>query len=427
MRKRILFFIGIGLLICSFISGCGNQEKKEKTEPVQYETLMDSFKKNVENTSLTCWYTETSDKEWLTKMAELFEKEYNIGVDLVYYDGVSMFEDINQANKNGTGPEVYLCGNDQLELARGSGLALQNEGYDSAFWKAHYPAVAKEAVTFKGHQYGYPVYFDTYCLVYDGNLLKDAPASMDDILAFADEYSDTGSTKAILRWDVADPYINTMFIAAYANIFGEHGDDSSMLQVYNQDTVAAMEYFHSLSEYMWMDKNNISHDIVKKRIEDGTLVLGLCKSDILPILDNQQKQSKKRSEEQEGVNYKVSFVPSLTDRLSSKIYSTTYIAMVNPYGSEEALGNMFACFLSMGHPELQYEMNGKLPVVNQKDGFNENQSVLYAQYLNSSPIPKVMRLGDFMSESAIVYDGIWAGKDVEEQLNLLQGKMDKFN
>lgn len=420
MKKKTLLFVVISAFICSVVTGCRYEKNQKSPEPVKYESLMKNWKGKVEETSLTCWYTEASDKDWLNQMAKLFQKEYGIEVNLVYYDGVSMFEDINQGNKNGTAPDVYLCGNDQLELARGSGLALQNECFDDTFWKENYPAVARDAVTFNSHQYGFPVYFDTYCLVYDGNLLEDAPASMDDILTFADAYSDTGSTKAILRWDVADPYINTMFIASYANIFGEQGDDASMLQVYNDDTVAAMEYFHSLSEYMWMDKNNISHDIVKDRIQDGTLVLGLCKSDILPVLDAQKTESKG----EEGADYKVSFVPSLTDKLSSQIYSTTYIAMVNPYGSDEDLGNMFACFLSLGHPELQYKANGNLPVVNLEEEYNENQSVLYAQYLNSRPVPKVMMFGDFMSESAIAYDAIWEGKDVNEQLQMLQNKMD---
>ena len=85
---------------------------------------------------------------------------------------------------------------------------------------------------------------------------------------------------------------------------------------------------------------------------------------------------------------------------------------------------MFAAYVSIKHPELQYEGNGKLPVINQKDGFDEKQSIIYAQYLNSTPVPKVMILGDYMNESAIAFDAIWEGKDVETQLSSLQEKMD---
>ena len=35
-----------------------------------------------------------------------------------------------------------------------------------------------------------------------------------------------------------------------------------------------------------------------------------------------------------------------------------------------------------------------------------------------------MILGDYMNESAIAFDAIWEGKDVETQLSSLQEKMD---
>lgn len=354
-----------------------------------------------------------------------FEKEYSVKVNLVYYDGVSFFDDMNQANQKGNGPDVYLMGNDQLELARNSGMAEENMWLDEAFWKENYPAVAKDAVTYQDRQYGYPVYFDTYCLVYDANLLENAPASIDDILTFLDAYEDTGSTKAVFRWDVADPYINSMFIASYANLFGEKGDSASEFKVNDEKSIAAMEYFQSLSAYLWMDKSNISHDTVMNRIKDGTLVLGLCKSDILPTLYEMQSTEQKGEEDKDVTNYQVSYVPSLTEELSSTTFSTTYGAFINPYGKDTALGNMFAFYLSYGCAKDQYSGNGKLPVINQNESFDAMQKVIYAQYLNSKPIPKVMVLGDYLTESGIAFDAIWDGKDAKEQLDWLQNTMEQ--
>ncbi len=487
-RKGIAYFICMIMLVTMF-SGCGT--KKEATEelppePVSYERLMDSFKQSAKEDVVTCWYGSEGDKAWLEAAAADFEKEYGIRVNPVYYDGISFFEDMNQANQKGEGPDVYLTGNDQLELATTSGMAEENTWFDDAFWKEHYPETAKGAFNYQGKQYGYPVYFDTYCLVYDANLLETAPASIDDILAFLDEYEDTGSTKAVFRWDVADPYINSMFVASYANLFGENGDDATAFQINNEQCVAAMEYFQSLSAYLWMNKGNISHDIIMNRIKDGTLVLGLCKSDMLPILyemqaaqpeqegqgeaqnpeeqetDNQeeeeqgqnegqeeeeqgqnegqdeeeQNQNEDQGEEEQGqnedqneeekkdsTNYQVAYVPSLTAELSSTTFSTTYGVMVNPYGKDTSLGNMFALYLSYGNAAKQFAGNGKLPVINQKEGFDAMQSVIYAQYINSKPVPKVMVLGDYLSESGITYDAIWSGENAKEQLDLLQEKM----
>lgn len=440
MGKRTIAFWLICILITGLLAGCGTpkqQNKETDAEPVSYESLMEQWKQSAAEDNLTCWYTGNEDKAWLEAEVEKFEKEYSVKVNLVYYDGVSFFDDMNQANQKGNGPDVYLMGNDQLELARNSGMAEENTWLDDAFWKENYPEVAKDAVTYQDRQYGYPVYFDTYCLVYDANLLENAPASIDDILTFLDAYEDTGSTKAVFRWDVADPYINSMFIASYANLFGEKGDTASEFKVNDEKSIAAMEYFQSLSAYLWMDKSNISHDTVMNRIKDGTLVLGLCKSDILPTLyemqGTEQKTEAEGEEDTEGdteedtdvTNYQISYVPSLTEELSSTTFSTTYGAFINPYGKDTALGNMFALYLSYECAKNQYSGNGKLPVINQKEGFDAMQEVIYAQYLNSKPIPKVMVLGDYLTESGIAFDAIWDGKDAKEQLDWLQSTMEQ--
>lgn len=411
----------LSALLCVLI-GCGQAKEEnvqQKAQPVTYENAMKELQQQVTEDTISCWYTGDSDKGYLESAAAAFEKEYGIKVKLVYYDGVSLFEDMNQANQQENGPEVYLMGNDQLEYAKTAGVVEQNTVFDDTFWKENYPDTAKKAMTYKDKQYGYPVYFDTYCLVYDAKLLENAPASIDDILAFLDEYEDTGSTKAVFRWDVADPYVNSMFLASYADLFGDNGDDMTSFQVNNEQCVASMQYFQSLSAYLWMNKNNISHDTVMNRIKDGTLVLGLCKSDILPTLYEMQSTKTEDSE----TDYRISYVPSLTAELSSTAWSTTYGAFVNSYGKDLAAGNMFAMYLSYAYQNKQYNANGKLPVKDQGDQFDDMQKVLYAQYLNSKPVPKVMILGDYLVESGIAFDAIWEGKDAQEELDWLQNAM----
>ncbi len=456
MKMKKVALLLVLVMICSMFYGCEGkkttQESAEK-QPVSYEGLMTQWKEDATTDHLTCWFTSESDKKWLEEAAMEFEKQYAVKVNLVYYDGISFFEDMNKENQKGTGPDMYILGNDQLQLATESGMAEENAWLDDAFWKENFPEVAKNAVTYKDKQYGYPIYFDTYCLVYDANLLETAPASIDDIIAFLDAYEDTGSTKAVFRWDVADPYINSMFIASYANLFGENGDDPSAFQVNNEKCIATMEYFQSLSAYLWMNKNNISHDTILNRIKDGTLVLGLCKSDILPTLyemqavkentteadaesdtsqnegesteDSDEADNAENTNETASTNYQISYVPSLTAELSSTSFSTTYSAFVNPYGVDNSLGNMFALFLSAGYSDHVYNGNGKLSVVDQKDAFNEMQKIVYAQYLNSKPVPKVMIFGDYISESGITFDAIWEGQDAKEQLDLLQQTMEE--
>ena len=424
MRIRSLSYLLCFTVLLCLLTGCGKdkEEIKEKavSKPISYEQLMKQWKEQVHLDTVSCWYTNDTDKIWLEQAAQAFEEKYSAKVNLVYYDGMNFFEDLNQANQEAAGADVYLLGNDQLQLAKNSGMAEENVSFDDTFWETYYPKVAKEAVTYQERQYGYPIYFDTYCLVYDAKLLEEAPASMEEILDFLNTYENPDSTKAVFRWDVADPYVNTMFFASYANLFGEHGDNESEFCVNDKQSVKAMQYFQSLSAYLWMDKNNISHDKIKSRIKDGTLVLGLCKSDILPTL-----YEMKEKKEETDTDYRVAYVPSLTEKLSSTTLSTTYSAFINPYGKDTALGNMFALFLSYEYVDQQFEGNGKLPVREYRNNLDELQSVIYAQYLNSKPVPKVAVFGDYLVESGIAFDEIWDGEEVKEQLDRLQNTIEE--
>ncbi|MBE5923221.1 MAG: extracellular solute-binding protein [Lachnospiraceae bacterium] len=440
MKKCLAFIIACALVVSCASCGAKKQDETAKG-PVTYESAMDSLKDKAKGKEVICWYTDDTDKEWIEAAAKNFNKKYGVNVKPVAYDGVQLFEDINSANQKENGPDMYICGNDLLEFAKTAGVLSENDILDDEFWDKNYPKTSVNALTYKGKRYGYPVYFDTYCLVYDANLLENAPASIDDILTFLDEYEDTGSTKAVFRWDVADPYINTMFLASYANLFGENGDDLTSFTVNGEKEIEAMKYFQSLSEYLWMDKNNISHDTIINRIKDGTLVIGMCKSDILPVLyemksnaatteeagteENDETENTEESTK-EATNYTVSYVPSLTSELSSTCLSTTYGAFINPYGKETDAANMFALYLSVENQANQFAGNGKLPVVNQKDGFDDMQTVLYAQYQNSKPVPKVMLTGNYMLESAMTFDNIWKGADAEEELNKLQQSMQEM-
>lgn len=424
MTIKKCLLIGLFIIFSVVLYGCQDKEQNDKNNLQQVadcKELMQQWNGQLASKQMTCWYTNESDKKWLEEQAKSFEKEYGIQVSIVFYDGMSFFEDLNKANQKGEGPDLYLLGNDQLQLAAQGGMANENAYFTEDFFVKQYPEIAKKAVTYQDKQYGYPIYFDTYCLVYDANLLQTAPASIDDILAFLDEYEDTGSTKAVFRWDVADPYINSMFFASYANLFGENGDEPETFSVNNEKCVSAMEYYQSLSAYLWMNKSNISHEIIANRIKDGTLVLGLCKTDILPVL--LQSQSEKGAQDENGTNYQISYVPSLTSELSSTAFSTTYSAFVNPYANNDAAANMFGLYLSYFKAGQQYDGNGKLPVVNQKDQFDETKQIIYAQYLNSKPVPKVTVLGDYLAESGIVFDKIWSGENAKEQLDTLQSIM----
>jgi ABC-type glycerol-3-phosphate transport system substrate-binding protein len=171
MKKCLAFIIACALVVSCASCGAKKQDETAKG-PVTYESAMDSLKDKAKGKEVICWYTDDTDKEWIEAAAKNFNKKYGVNVKPVAYDGVQLFEDINSANQKENGPDMYICGNDLLEFAKTAGVLSENDILDDEFWDKNYPKTSVNALTYKGKRYGYPVYFDTYCLVYDANLWK---------------------------------------------------------------------------------------------------------------------------------------------------------------------------------------------------------------------------------------------------------------
>ncbi|MDE5862788.1 MAG: hypothetical protein K2H34_00385, partial [Lachnospiraceae bacterium] len=102
--KKIFYYLMIGILVTGLLAGCEKSTKEEineAPEPVSYTGLMKQWKQNAAADNLTCWYTSDTDRVLLETAAEAFKNEYGIRVNLVYYDGIKLFRDINQANQQG--------------------------------------------------------------------------------------------------------------------------------------------------------------------------------------------------------------------------------------------------------------------------------------------------------------------------------------
>ena len=127
----------------------------------------------------------------------------------------------------------------------------------------HFPQVALDAVTYKGKQVAYPLYFETSVLLYNETYLKDwakqqavreaeaakgteeaegateiqqdeaalqaradeilktaVPETIDDILKVADTFDPPENVEGIFKWDVSDIFYNYYFVGNYMDVGG---------------------------------------------------------------------------------------------------------------------------------------------------------------------------------------------------------------
>ena len=415
--KRWVIVLCCCMLLMCLASCDGTSLNKQEEIKITYTSMMGDLKKKAKGSTLVCWYQNEEDGAWLHDAAAAFHEKYGYQVEVVYYDGINYLEDLNHANAMKAGPDVFIMSNENLLKGTMAGLIQENLCYDESFWNDYYPQTAQVAATVKNKSYGYPVYFDTYFLIYDANLISEPPATFEDIQIFLDDYEDIGNEKAIFRFDVSDPYIDTMFMGAYADLFGENGDDDTSFSVNHRTVIRAMEYYQTVSDYFSIDIQTISYEKIKKNIRDGALIFGICKGDIVKVM-NQDAQH---------TNYKLALLPDLNEKIESRGLSVTHSAYVNEYANHSEIANMFGIYLSYEYCENQFQANGKFAVRKNVDVMRENENLqaIYQQYENSLAIPKALEIGDFWNYSEMAYRNIWMGKDVKEEMDALQEKMEE--
>lgn len=416
-QHRFLMLL-ICISVCFCLCACGNR-KPEQTGDQTYETIEKELcgrlgiatpTDSVADSGITIdlWYPDSSDAAYYEAAAKDFYDRYGITVNLTYYDGVSFLEDINTANIEGTGPDVVILSNDQIEKARRAGIIEENTVYEDEFIARNFPQVSIHALTSDGGFYGYPIYFDTYFLVYDASIVTEVPDTIEDILTFSESFEDPENKKVVFAWDIDDPFYCYMFMGGYADFFGEYGEDKEDFDLTNENVVAAMTYYQQLGEYYSVQIDKSNYDDIKTEIEAGDIVFAIARDDILSIVDVEEGK------------YDLALVPALTDELESGSLSITYGACVSYFSEKKDAARLFSAYLSYEYSENLFTLINKTGCKGSINRVSENEAFLYSQYLLSDSVPKTMEMSEFWAYSQITLDHIWEGADVQTELNALQ-------
>lgn len=404
------------------LSGCQKEEPEPETEAVV--TTYESFEEtvvSVANTQtaedgesiplqLTLWYNDAAAAPYYEAAAVDFHERYGVEVVCTYINDVNYLESVNQANINGSGPDLFIASNDEVRKLWMADLTKENSLYTEEFWNDHYPAAAKQAMSSQGKVYGYPIYLDTAMMIYD-TATTTQPESFGSITDFAVNFVDETNTKVLFRWDIGDPFYDYLFLGTGAEVLGENGDDTAIFNVNNESVVQNMAYYQSLHDYFSIDVDTSTYEQVKAELVNGTLVYGIVKTDVLSEWNTY------------GSSYALCPIPPLAENLPVQSLSITYGAFVNNYTGQPEYANLFAAYLSYEYAQNQFGITSRVAVRADIDRPDGNEALVFQQYCSSKPVPKALENGDFWVYMEICFKNIWNGGDVATELNSLQEKM----
>ncbi|WP_325050152.1 extracellular solute-binding protein [Cohnella faecalis] len=163
---------------------------------------------------LLVWDTQGNELDYLKKVGADFEKRYGVPVKVAPVPNIDTVGKLVTDGPAGIGADVFSAPHDHVGKAVTAGLVLENDRTRDDIEKNDVPA-ALPALSYEEVLYGYPIAVDTYALYYNKKLLKEAPKTYEELIAFAKTYNDPKSKKFAFVWDVPQIYLAYSFLSGY--------------------------------------------------------------------------------------------------------------------------------------------------------------------------------------------------------------------
>ncbi len=243
------------------------------------------------------------------------------------------------------------------------------------------------------------------------------PKSIEEIKAFADVYDAPENVEAVLSWDVTDIFYNYFFVGNYASLGGDTGDDSSIVDLYNEQAIECLSEYQSLNEFFSIDAATVDYETVLKDFIEGKTVYTLVTSDAI------EKLEQARADGSFLYDYEVAAVPDVSEKLKSRAFSTTYCVCVNGYSEHDAAANELATYLTYYDSGSLYGRTGKIPSHMDAEYKYDAIKTFVDVYATSVPMPKLLATTNYWVEMELCFTKAWLGADVNLLLKALSEEM----
>lgn len=397
------------------------------------------------------WYTDDAMTDYLNSKALEFYDSTDIRVDVQLVSGLEYLEAINTASLDeGTDtPDIYILSNDSLEKAYLAGLATQLPETAPIYDEPLFNQAARNSVCYNGKYVACPMYYETSALLYnktylqqiaddangvgdeegeaDSGQAEDAsteagqpvtadqliPESIVDILTFADQYSTPENVEYFFRWDVSDIFYNYFFIGNYISVGGAAGDDKSLIDIYNTESVSSLKVYQELNQFFSIDTKETNYDTIMQEFQEGKTIYTIATSDCIKRLDEAAANG------EFGYEYGIAKLPDINQELTTRGMSVTNALVINGYSQHKDAAGLLMEYLIKNASADLYDMTGKLSSVTWDTYANEHAAVFMENYKESVPIPKMLETGNFWVELEICFAKVWDGEDANTQIRQL--------
>ena len=239
------------------------------------------------------------------------------------------------------------------------------------------------------------------------------PSTIDDILAFADNYDAPETVEYVFKWDVSDIFYNYFFVGNYIDVGGENGDNNANFNIFNQQTIDCLQVYQDLNQFFSIDTKEVTYDTILQEFIEGKTVFTVATTDAIAKIEAAKAEGNFTYE------YGVAVLPDISTKLKARGLSVTNAVAVNGYSNRKEDANAFAHYLTFENLDSLYNRAGKIACRYDVEYENPEISNTMLEYQKSVSLPKMIEASNFWVQLEIAFTKIWTGSDPEEELRAL--------
>ncbi|GGK11798.1 maltose ABC transporter substrate-binding protein [Caldalkalibacillus thermarum] len=273
MRKTIFILLGLMLVLSLALVGCGPD--RDADEPVPEEGEAGAHGEADQDmpekpAKLSIWANDEEDQlAAITKIAEEYTDKTGIEVEVIPFSMLEQTENIALDGPAGRGPDLFFQPHDRLGDVVLQGLAQPLNVPEDVL--NQYTPEALDAFSYEGELYALPMVIETYGLVYNTDLVPEAPETMQELLQIAEELTNAANDEYGFLMEANNFYFAYPFISGYGGyVFGfdDDGFNADDIGLANEGAIEGAELIKS-----WFDAGyipqSITGDIMNGLFTDG--------------------------------------------------------------------------------------------------------------------------------------------------------------
>lgn len=309
--KRLWVIAAVLVLALPFYAACGgggdqgdsgeeNGEEEQEQENGEVEGEADEDLAASEEGILTVW-AGGERVDAIELLGEQFDEEYGVQVRVQEVDGDNMVEQFRLAGSAGEGPDMIVGAHDWLGELVANGLV---ESVDLGEAESSFDDIAVEAFTYEDELYGMPFGLEAVALMYNQDLVPEAPETWEDLRQTATELQESGEVDQGYVLHEADPYHAYPIFSGHGGyVFGQDSAgeyDPSDLGLDSPGAIAGAQEIGSMVDEGLL-RPNIEYETMTSLFYDGDAAMFFAG----PWTLNDVRES--------GVDYAVAPIPEMEE------------------------------------------------------------------------------------------------------------------